>query len=282
VKRCAAILLTLLLCGRAQADWQADWQVDGEAGAGYDDNANNWSDFDDRRESPFEFATVNLTRHFWPASSVRLDLRGGLAGEHWEKLSGLSNARASGGVRVFARPGAEFEAPTVVLSGTVSTWQFDSDLRDGNEVRVSLALLQPLTTELSARLTAGANWRDADSDVFDLSTHNVGVGLEWRVSDAWLIYGGDQLIMGDVVSSGPARPSVAALAHAKGDDDAFPGEGFVAYRVDARTQLATLGATFGLSRNWSLDGRVQHADSLAVAGERYRRWITTASVLARF
>jgi hypothetical protein len=274
----AGVVLTILaLPCRA-----VDFDVSGQAGIGYDDNVNNWADADEQRSSGFSFAGAALTTPVLPSPTTRLEPRLSVLGEHWNQAQGLSSARLGAGLRLVQRPSGDFYAPTLVSSLSATWMDFDSALRDGVETRVGFSLLQQLTTQLDARASVGASWRDAHGTVFDTHSQSLGLQLDWQALSQLELFAGYQRLFGDLVSSGPRNPDSAASARASAADDAFADDDFWAYRVKACTDVATAGANLALSPHWALEARAQHAEARSADGDHYRRWIATGTLLLRF
>jgi hypothetical protein len=77
---------------------------------------------------------------------------------------------------------------------------------------------------------------------------------------------------------------IGLAAEAIEADDAFGGlaGGLLAYRLDARAQIATLGFNYALSRKLSADLQGQYITTRADARNEYERTVAVVSLLARF
>lgn len=262
----------------------ADVRLNGDFGIGFDDNVGNAAEDIDARESAVVSGAVNADYRLGLTPSLGLLLRGGMQGEAYESEGALSNARALLMTRLSFRPVGGFHMPTFGASIAGALNEYDSAMRDGFDYRAGLHVIEPLTTALSLRLAVGATERRGDSEVFDLSSWNAGLDLDWQVMPAFTLYAGYQYQDGDVVSSGTVVPKSshlpggAGIATAADPDDAIDGQ--FAYRIDATTHVTTLGFNLPLSGRLSVDGQVRRIDSGATAGETsYERLQGVVSVL---
>lgn len=277
-------LALLLLATGARAEHHVRLHWSGDLGVGHDDNVGNAAEDVDARDSAFVAAGVNLDYTRRISLNTGLLLRGGAQGEGYEAVDALSNARVLGMARLSHRPSGGFHAPTLAGWVSAAALEFDSGMRDGFEYRAGVFVAEPLTTAISARLSLAASERRSANEVFDLAAWNAGLNLDWAVLHALTLYGGYQFQDGDLVSSGSVPPKSSHLpggagsATAADNDDAL--DGLFAYRIDATTQVATLGFNVPCSSRVSVDGQLRRID--ASAGETgYERWQGIVSVLMR-
>lgn len=270
----------------ARADHHMGFSWSGDLGAGYDDNAGNASSKGDVESDSFVSAGLNLDWHWRPTLYTALLVRGSLRGDGYDELDGLSSAKLGPMVRISHRPAGGFYMPTLAAWASAALWEFDSTLRDGAEYRGGVYLSEPLTTAISARLGFAMVERSGDSRVFDLSAWSASLDFDWQVAPRLTIYLGYQFHDGDIVSTGTVQPKSSHLlggcggASACDPDDALDGQ--FAYRVDAKTQLGTLGFNVPLSPRLALDAQLRHADSESDGGDGYDRFQGIVSALTRF
>lgn len=275
-----------LLAAPAGAEQPAKLRWSGDLGVGYDDNVGNASDDNDIRDSTVVVGGVNLDYMHPLSLNTGLLLRGALQGEAVEGEDGLSHGRLLAMARLSHRPNGGFYMPTFAVWASAGALEFNSTMRDGFEFRGGLFLSEPLTTSIAARFGVAAVERSADNSVFDLSGWSASVNLDWAVTPGFTFYTGYQFQDGDVVSTGTVPPKSTHLpsgcggASACDPDDALDGQS--AYRVDAKTLVATLGINVPLSPRFSLDAQVRHADSESDGGDGYDRFQAVVSALTRF
>lgn len=282
--RTALMAGALLFAVPAAADHHVKLRWSGDLGLGYDDNVGNAAQDEDRRDSAFVSAGLNLDQARRLGSTTGLLLRGSLRAEAYEATQALSNGKLTALARLAHRPEGGFHVPTLAGWVSASLWEFDSAMRDGTEIRVGAYVAEPLTTALSARVSAQASERRAASEVFDLSSWSAGLSLDWSVLGALTLYAGYQFHDGELVSSGSGyggyAPEPGDDSYAASWDDALDGQ--TAYRVQARTQVGSAGLNVPVSANLSLDAQVQQVESEASGGIGYSRSIAVVSALARF
>jgi hypothetical protein len=282
--RLATGAILLLLALPARADHHMGWLGSADLGLGYDDNSSNAVDGPDQRGNGVVAGNANLDFQWRPTLYTGLVLRGGLGAEGYTEDSKLSNGKVSLLARVAHRPAGGFYMPTGAVWLSTAYREFGSELRSGIDLRAGTYLMMPITTAIGMRVSAGLAERQADSKVFDLSTVSYGVDFDWRVASRVTTYLGYQLIDGDLVTSSSLAPVGGYGIYE--EDDAF--EGFWAYRLDARTQVATVGLNFALSRSLSIDAQLQRATASAeYAGPvtvdlSYERLQGTIGALLRF
>jgi hypothetical protein len=278
-----AAMLALALPAAADHHMKTHWS--GDLGAGYDDNVGSAALDTDTVDSAFVSAGVSLDHGRRLSSTTGLLLRGSLRGDAYEAAEGLSSGKLTGLARLSHRAEGGFYMPTLAGWLSASLWEFDSALRDSADFRAGVYLTEPLTTALSARLGVQASERQADSAVFDLSSWSAAVNVDWNVLGAVTLYGGYQLHDGELVSSGSVYPK---NHEAPAGDDSVQYEpddaldGLTAYRVEAQTQIAVLGANLPVSERLSFDAQLQQVESETDYGIGYSRMIGSVSALMRF
>lgn len=276
--RLAVAGASLLLLATAPA---AALEIGGELTLGYDDNLANVRDGGHRFEGGFSLARLQAQQVLpLSAHSALLLQLSGQAQSHFD-YQGLTHLRTQLLARYLLRPGRAFYVPTLGLSASIAGLAYDSDLRDATEYRALFYVDQPLTTQLSLRLGGAGRWRrHSDAALFDDSTTQFGIDLDWQPLATLSVYGGYQWRGGDFVAVGLPGPPVLAAAAAAGPDDVF--EGLTAFRQDGDGTIAHLGLNYSFSRQLSLDVQAQRADMESDFGVRYRRVISIASLLFRY
>lgn len=285
------LLLVLVFAPVAalRAEHHMSVHFNGDLGLGYDSNPGNSQNEQDIRDSSFASGGLHAqyARHF--TSFTSLQVRGSLLGEAHEGVEGLSNGRTVGMLRLVHRPAGGFFMPSFAIWGSAGWLEYNSRLRDGNEFRAGVSMTQPVNTAFTARLSVMASERNSTSEVFDLSGVSAGLNVDWRLLPALTLYSAYQFYQGDVASStsqllsGIGEPDDAYKTLAvSGKFSHISGGSLFAYRLDADSNIFTVGGNQSLSRNLSLDLQAQYLDVQADEGSRYERWITQAALLARF
>lgn len=298
LRKLAAAFSVAGFCMTGVASAASPLSLGAELGASYDSNAGNAHTRNDTRETGRIDAGVNAAYAVPFGSFTALQLRAALDGEADTGLGGLSFGRASTRLRLLNKPGVGFYAPVLAVWTSGDWRQSDSDLRTGAEWRAGVYLSEPVTTQISAR--AAFNWsrRDSVSRVFDGQVRGYELSLDWAVLPQLSLYGEYRIEKGPIVvtadGSGVITPKSEHLRLQKAADaieldEAF-GDDWWAFRVHARTGIATLGANLPLTRDISLDAQLRRAHATVAyygggtpyGSPGYDRWLGGVSLLLRF
>lgn len=232
-----------------------------------------------------------------------LDSRAGLlhslrieyaAHTEWEDLSALTASAAS---TFRYQPGASFSAPWYEAQLVAALLQHrDSDIRDGAQVRLNLAVGSNFTDRLVGRIGYRYELRRAwEEDVFDLDNHRFSGNLDYDVSERVTLYGTLGWQTGEVVSTATPRPQVLNAAETWRLDEAlserpaaavpvggfYPGDRY-AYRIDADTLTGELGINLALSQKLALDLSALHFRAYGEGDNDYDGLLLRAGLLYRF
>jgi len=277
--QCAAALVLLGLPTLSHA-------IDFDAELAYtaDDNVTRAARDIDILKDRFWAASAGVSFVQWINPNHRLVARAILRGEQYDKYEGLSNASAGAHLTYQYRGSGEFTAPTYGVFLKTAIVEYDSELRDSNLYTLGASWRKPVTDRITFFTQLAANVRDSDSTVFDTKEASVLANVDYALGSRWTAYLTYNYLDGDIVStvdaSIPPALYIVNAAEAINIDDAFPGR--TAYRLNATTNVATLGANFRISEQHSLDLSARFADSKADGGVNYERWLYTLAYLARF
>jgi len=276
-----SVAFACLLAAPAALGQGTSVHLGGDAGVAYDSNVGNTP-----TSGPVQSSSVEtLGGHadvFTPLTLfTSLLVRGSLDGEIYNAATKLSNAKGTLMARLFWRPGGDFFTPMLALWGSGAYARYGSSIRDGAEYRGGAYVAEQVTTAINVRLEGVLSRRNANAGVFNLNNRSLGLSLDWVLPAAVTAYGGYQFRRGDIATttacgSGPYAPGSGS------SDDGFVGEVDCVYKLDANTRIATLGVNVPLSSAWSFDLQGQYVKSSGDSGVDYTRWLTYASVLARF
>jgi outer membrane autotransporter protein len=241
----------------ALADWGADplpfrYPVSVDFGFAYDDNVSRSAQERDRLWDQV-FSVSGTVMRLWPlGSNARAQATAIFSGEKLERWQGLG--RFSGGVQAELqyRTSAAFDAPTYAIVARALYDQYESGLRTGPRYFAGINARRAVTDRIELFGEVGVNARYGRSDVFRLHDTAVKVNVDYALTRKATMYLTGEYRQGDTVSSGP--PSLAAgVAEVVVPDDAFEPLGYIAYRVDARTLLGTLGVNYPMGPRDSVD-----------------------------
>lgn len=291
-------LAAALLASGPAAAFQP-WTLDAELGAGYDSNPRNASAGEDEAQAWLRAgAGGGYETRFSPYAA--LQLRASVAAEHNLDHDALSNGSLETRARLRVKPGAAFYVPLLAAWVGVGGRDYGSGIRDSYDYRGGLYLIEPVTTQISVRLEAQLARRDSASRVFDTDETAFGVSVDWMPTRWLTAYLGYRHAAGDIVVTargggvapksyhllylaGPAAAIEPDDAYADGDDDdADSYDDWLAYRLEARTQVITLGCNVPLGAGIALDVQAQSAAAELDSGYSYDRTLGAVSLLLRF
>ena len=226
-------------------------QVD--VGILYDDNVSRaWRGPDVLRDSSISLGAQ--TARFFPVDTHSRVMLGGSVGvEKFDRYDGLDRVFGAVRAEIQYRPSAEFFAPTWALFGRVLGEHYDSNLRRGWRYSVGAYVMQPVTDRIQLLATVAHNERDAKSAVFDGRENSAQIGLDYALAEKHTLYASGDYRRGDTVSDGRASLASIDLAKWFAPDNAFPGKNLFAYRLEAKTTIATVGYNYALSEGHALD-----------------------------
>jgi len=226
--------------GRTDSEKRIDRAYSFNAGKGF---AFTFEDEDDARENLR--ASVNLT----------------FGGEKFQRYDGLSRAMAGIEGEVQYRTSSAFDAVTFAVFGRASVEAYRSTLRDGYRYTVGVSARQALTDRIDIFGALSHNGRISTSSVFTTRDNSARLNLDYTLSDREVLYATGEYRRGKIFSSGNANLANLDVADVFVIDDAFPGEGLFAYRLDANTVISTLGYNLGFGPRHSLDVSWRRAKS---------------------
>jgi hypothetical protein len=226
--------------GRTDAEKRSDRVYSVNAGKGF---AFTFEDEEETRENLR--ASINLT----------------LGGEKFQRYDGLSRAIAGIEGEIQYRTSSAFDAVTFAAFGRASFESYRSTLRDGYRYTVGVSARQSLTDRIDIFGALSHNGRISTSSVFTTRDNSARVNLDYTLSDREVLYATGEYRRGKTFSSGTASLANLDVADVFVVDDAFPGEGLFAYRLEANTVISTLGYNLGFGPRHSLDVSWRRAKS---------------------
>lgn len=259
-------------------------RFNGSVGMGYDSNIGAAQNNDEKVDSAFYSALMAADYILPLADRFSFTFRGQLQGDAYDKFDDLSNGRALGLVRAAWKPGSAFLTPVLSAWASAARLEYGSEIRTGNEFRGGVFVTQQITTLVSAKAEIKGFHRQAKGRVFDTSGQGAGLALNWMITPVISTQAGFEYWTGDATSSASPNAKIARAADEIEPDDAFGGldANQFAYRLDARTRIASLGANWRIAKDWALDAQLQ---SVSVDGDfdnQYDRLIGTVGLLVRF
>jgi len=195
--------------------------------------------------------------------NLRLKVLGNAGYEAFSRYSRLSRFFLGAEGELQYRSSGEFSAPTLSLFGRAAVDFYDSTLRDGYRYNIEGRVLQPLTDVLDFFGALGYNMRDGKSKVFDLKDWSARVNFDYALAPKSTVYTGLEYRRGQSVSSALPELAFVDIAQAIVRDDAFD-DVRGAYRLKAKTWIATVGCSYSLLEDQSLDFSLRFVQSTAL------------------
>ncbi len=226
--------------------------VSADAGYAYEDNVSRSRDKPNRLWDNIFSASGTYTRTWVFNANTRLQATGLLSGEKFDRWQGLGRASAGLQAEGQYRASGAFDAPTYAIVARGFYDEFESELRTGPRYFLGLNARRAITDRIDAFAEVGGNYRYGRSAVFRGHDFSAKVNLDYALTRKSTLYLAGEFRQGDIVSSGP--PSLAAgVAEVLVPDDAFASRNYVAYRIDGRTYISTLGLNVPLGARDSID-----------------------------
>ncbi|MCW5593158.1 MAG: autotransporter outer membrane beta-barrel domain-containing protein, partial [Burkholderiales bacterium] len=252
-------LLSQDLAGRMPS-WPSSWSwkaftdpVNVEAGFAFDDNVSRGRlDSEKRSDQVYSFG-ANTGRVFPINPNLRAQATALLSVDKFHDNTGLG--RTSGGLQgeLQYRSSGDFDA--VIWAVFARGWidAYESKLRSGSRLSAGANARRSLTDRIDLFGEVGANWRRAESAVFEGREFAGRLNLDYSLGPLGTAYLTGEYRRGDTFASGFGNLWNLNNAEVFVRDDAFEGADFFAYRFEARTLLGTLGYNWPLGPRDSLD-----------------------------
>lgn len=259
-------------------------RVNGSGGVGFDSNIGASQANDEKEDSAFYSALLAADYVVPLSDQFALTLRGQLQGDAYDRFDELSNGRALGMLRLAWKPGADFFTPVLNGWASAARLEYGSEIRTGNEYRGGLYVLQQITTKIMSKVELKGFHRESEGRVFDLSGQAASVSVNWMITPVVSSIVGFEYQTGDATSSAAPNARIARAAEEIEPDDAFGGiaNNQFAYRIDARTRIATAGLNWRFAPDWAVDAQVQSISVDGDFGNQYDRLIGVIGLLVRF
>lgn len=193
------------------------------------------------------------------------------------------------------QPTIGFTAPVFEINASTRVDDVKTDQRDSTVNRVQAFVTRKLTDRLTTSLGAEYRTRDSDGSVWDLIDRRWFLNLDLMLSQHDAGYFTFSRISGDTFSSAQRQfcnGSVPTdlLDLINGATEIEPDEAYnealcgdwIAYRLDANTNVFTLGYNRGFGHTMSLDMSWTFVDVTGDEGNEYERNVLRATLLKRF
>lgn len=215
--------------------------------------------------------------------------------EAFDEVGELDRSSVGGAASWRMRYGRGFTAPVFEINASMQDDDYDTDQRDSTVTRAQAFVTRRLTDRLTMTLGGEYRKRDSEGSVWDLEDARLFFNADLMLGQRLAAYGTFSRINGDVASSAQrsfcngavARDifdlidAATAIEKDEAYNAAFCGD-WVAYRLDARSNVYTLGLNYALGHAMALDLSVLDAAVEGSSDNSYDRRVYRATLLKRF
>src|SRR5882762_6782319 len=201
------------------------------------------------------------------STRTRVAVQGFAGIQKFGTYTGLSNNFIGTQGDFFFRTSGEFGAPTYGAFARTAKEEYESTLRDGYRHAFGVTVQKPVTDRVQVFGALTRNTSDGKSTVFDTRNTSLRGNADWSLGRWDTVYLGADYRTGDSVSTVSRNDPIRTLGFvntAGGNiiqDDAFNDTPRDAYRLKARTLIATLGYNRAFGERHALDVSWRRAQS---------------------
>jgi hypothetical protein len=275
--RALAILIILAAMPYAA---RSDWTIGADASVRYDNNVGNAESRADIARDTIIGARLSVFQLFPLGQSYSLTVGGDLGGESFHRLTGLGNVSVDGVLALKKKWGIGAFAPWARAGVTAGRLSYDDSYRNAWDYRATLASGRRIDERWNLwaeyafeRRAAAAQEEEVpglSGDAFSQDSHNIGINVEYSLSQNAFLALGLVGRHGDVTSTASPGPKVFFAAKALAEDPAF-GPDFYAYRLIGTTYGFRLGLNYAPTAHSLLGCGFERFDTHADGGNRYTK-----------
>jgi hypothetical protein len=257
-----------------------DWTVGADASVRHDDNVGNAESRADIEADTIVGARLSIFQLFPLGETYSATIAGDLSGESFHRLTGLSNVSVDGAFALKKKWGIGAFAPWARAGITVGRFSYDDSYRNSWDYRATLAsgrriderwnLWAEYAFERRAASTQEQEVPGLSGNAYSQDSHNIGINVEYSLSERAFLSLGLQGRHGDVVSTASPGPKVFFAAKALAEDPAF-GPDFYAYRLTGTTYGVRLGISYAPTAHSLLGCGFERFDTHADGGNSYMK-----------
>lgn len=259
---------------------RSDWTLGADASVRYDNNVGNAESRADIARDSIIGARLSIFQLFPLGESYIVTVGGDVSGESFRRLTGLGNVSVDGMLALKKKWGIGAFAPWARAGVTVGRWSYDDSYRNAWDYRATLASGRRIDERWNLwaeyafeRRAAAAQEEEVpglSGDAFSQDSHNLGINLEYSVSQNVFLALGLLGRHGDVTSTASPGPKVFFAAKALAEDPAF-GPDFYTYRLIGTTYGFRLRLNYAPTAHSLLGCGFERFDTHADGGNSYTK-----------
>jgi hypothetical protein len=259
---------------------RSDWTLGADASVRHDNNVGNAQLRSDIVPDSIIGARLSIFQLFPLGDSYSVTLGGDLGGESFHRLTGLNNVSADGVFALKKKWGLGAFAPWARAGVTAARFSYDDSYRNAWDYHATVAsgrrldarwnLWAEYAFERRAARTQEQEVPGFSGDAYSENSHNLGINLEYSLSERAFLALGLIGRHGDVVSTASPGPKVFYAAQALAEDPAF-GPDFYAYKLTGTTYGFRVGLSYAATPHSLLGCEFVRFDTHADGGNNYTK-----------
>jgi hypothetical protein len=289
VSRILQATLGIIFIAGAHASVKAQTYGDFQAGMFRDTNLSRAKLDRDIRADNITFIEGHLGRAFEVTENLSASTTGELRAENYARYTGLNNVTAGITLGMKHKLGIGLSTPVIRYHASLARLLFDDSYRTGWKSTAGASISKRFNEkwELSTSLNFDHRWTDKEKRLpptfsgaaYDVTGHTVSIDANYTASDQWLLSFGIAQRRGEIASTGVHTQAVWDASTAWSKDFALGDD---SYRIDARTNMLNLAASYALSDRSSLNLSYARWLSRANGGFDYNNSIVRATFIYNF
>lgn len=291
------ILLALLSFSSFQASALRDspWSVDLLLSVANDDNLGRAEQERDKVADNQSQLNLELAYNWAVSRKMALTVRGFAESELHQEFQNLDKLGAGTGIIFRWQPSFGFTAPFYAFSASIQNDDYEFEQRDSTLIKSSIKASKRISDKITASIGLNYQQRDSEGSAYDVAHAGVFISADYFINREWLLFSQYSYRQGQTFSVAQNRfcngliatdiYPLVSYADAIEIDEAFNDQfcgNWLAYRIDADTQVLTLGFNRLLPWRMSVDFSVMGVDVQADGGNQYKRLIWQTTLMKRF
>jgi hypothetical protein len=236
---------------------------------------------------------ISIEGHLGRAFELRENLSASITGEaraeQYAHYKGLNNVTLGTTLGLKHKLGIGLTAPIIRYHASLARLSFDDSYRTGWKTTAGASITKRFNEkwELSTSFSFDHRWTDKElrlppffsGAAYDVTGRTLSIDANYTASEKWLVSFGIAQRRGEIASTGVHTKAIWDASTAWSKDFALGDD---SYRIDARTNMLNLAASYALSDRSSLNLSFARWLSRANGGFDYNNSIVRASFIYNF